>query len=137
MAWTYDSTATEPRDQLRLLIGDVLQADQQFQDEELDYILTGHPSLLSAAAAACRALASRYARYADKWVGNLKILASQKSRQYLRQAEEFDQQLVKSHQLHGVPSAGGVYVMEKVAYRQNDALVQNTIQRGMHDNIEG
>lgn len=133
MSWTYNTELTVSRDQLRLLIGDTLSTDQQFSNEELDWMLTENGNgLYRSAASACRMLAARYSRYADKWVGDLKILASQKSRSYLAMADTFAQQA--STQSWAVPTAGGVYVAEKEAAAENTSLVQPEFVRGMMAN---
>lgn len=133
MSWTYEILLATSRDKLRLLIGDTLSADQQFSDEELDWLLTENgDGLYRTAAAACRALATRYSRYADKWVGDLKILASQKARGYLAMAQELDTK--SSSMSWAVPTAGGVYVAEKEAATENTALVQPEFSRGMMTN---
>lgn len=135
MAWTYDSALGTDTDRLRFLIGDTDTADQQFQDSELEYLLTTHGTLYAAAAVACRALASRFARYADKWVGDLKILASQKARAYLELATSFDTKAMGSA-VWSIPTAGGVYTSDKEEQEANTALVQGTFKVGMHDNPE-
>lgn len=128
--WSYEPSAVAgDRDRLRLLIGDTLVSDQQFQDEELDYLLTSSGNLMSAAATACRALSARYARYADKWVGDLKILASQKARAYERLADQFEARGAT----YALPSAGGVYVAEKEVAAADSALVQPAFRVGVHD----
>lgn len=138
MAWTYDPELALPRDQVRLLVGDTDADDPQFQDEELDFLVAAHASVYSAAAVACRSLAGKYARYADKWVGDLKILASQKARAYERLAEQYDKQSVSdvaNLAILGVPTAGGVYVSEKEQQEADAELVKPFLKRGMHDNV--
>jgi triphosphoribosyl-dephospho-CoA synthetase len=135
MAWTYDSALSTDTDRLRFLVGDTLSTDQQFQDAELEYLIEAHGTLYAAAAAACRSLASKYARYADKWVGDLKILASQKSRAYAALAETFETKAVGAS-TWAIPTAGGVYTADKAEQEANTALEQGTFKRGMHDNLE-
>jgi len=133
VSWTYDTRLTTNRDQVRLLVGDTLSTDQQFSDEEFDYLIASNGNgLYRTAAAACRVLASRYSRYADKWVGDLKILASQKSRNYLAMAESFDAK--SGAQSWAVPTAGGVKVAEKEAAAADTSLVQPEFVRGMMTN---
>ena len=135
MSWTYDILLATNRDKVRLLIGDTLSTDQQFSDEELDWLLLENGNgLYRTASAACRALATRYSRYADKWVGDLKILASQKARGYLAMAQELDKK--SSASSWAVPTAGGVYVDEKEAAAADTSLVQPEFVRGMMTNTE-
>ena len=130
MSWSYDIVSGTTRDRVRLLIGDTLSTDQQFSDEELDWLITDNGNgLYRTAASACRTLAARYSRYADKWVGDLKILASQKSRNYLAMAEGFGTQA--SVQSWAIPTAGGVYVADKENAAADTSLVQPEFVRGM------
>lgn len=135
MSWSYDPELTEDKDRVRLLIGDTISTQQQFQDEELVWILSENgSSIYAAAASACRMLAAKYSRQADKWVGDLKILASQKARSYLALAESFDAKA--GSQMWAIPSAGGVYVDEKEAAAADTSLVQPEFTRGMMTNTE-
>jgi len=134
MSWTYDTSLPNDRDRVRLLIGDTLTQDQQLSDEELDAMLEIYGATISTAIAACRALAAKYARYADKWVGDLKILASQKSRAYFKLAEEL--QSAGSSALGtalAVPTAGGIWVGEKEMAESDADRVEPFFRRGMHD----
>lgn len=135
MAWTYDpADLDDPIYAVRLTIGDTNPNDPQMQDEEIQSLLdlTGN-SVASASAKAARALAARYARSVDKWVGDLKILASQRQRHYLNLSEELEGASALGH---GVPSAGGIRVSQKESMEANDDLVQPFFRRGMHDNRE-
>lgn len=132
MAWTYDSSALDvPLNAVRLLIGDTDSAAPQLQDEEIQTFIDTTDSSAAAAALAARALAAKYSRSVDKWVGDLKILASQRHRHYLLLVEKLESQ----GGVHGVPSAGGIRVSEKDAQSTNDDLVSPFFRRGMHDNL--
>jgi len=127
--WSYDPTGATSLDKLRLLIGDTDATDQLLQNEELTTLLSAAGSPTSAAATACRTLAARFARFADKWVGDLKILASQKARAYERLAEQYEARGA----VYAVPSAGGVRTAEKQAQAANTELVQPSFRIGVHD----
>lgn len=133
MAWTYDPECKKDIDRVRLLIGDTNEDQQQMQDEEIIFILTTEANLYAAAAACARVLSMRYARYVDKWVGDLKILASQRVKHYL--------DIYKELKLRGLsdatPSAGGVFASEKQDAAQDVSLVQPFITRGRDDNTSG
>jgi len=127
--WSYDPSGGTVTDQVRLLIGDTDSTDQQLQNEELATLIAAAGSTTSAAAMACRTLAARYARFADKWVGDLKILASQKSRAYERLAEQYEDRGA----VYAVPSAGGIRLADKEANTANTELVQPAFRIGVHD----
>lgn len=54
MSWSYDSSATEPKDQVRLLINDTDDTDEEnhyFEDEEITAFLTMEGNVVKLAAA--------------------------------------------------------------------------------------
>lgn len=130
MSWTYNPSLNTSRDRVRLYIGDTDTDDQQLSNEEIDAMLLLDASVFAAAAMAARTLAAKYARQADKWVGDLKILASQKARAYHELAETLT---AKSTSFVGTPTAGGVLVAEKETAAANTALVQPYLSRGRDD----
>jgi hypothetical protein len=134
VSWTYDETllATSELFQVRLKLGDTDTSDQQFQDEEIQRFLTEAGSVDGAVQRAARALASKYSRNVDKWVGDLKILASQRARAYRELAES----LTGTASTHRVPSAGGIYVSEKEDIAANEDLVAPSFIRDQFDNVE-
>lgn len=132
MTWTYNSDVTTDRDQVRLLIGDTIAADPQLDDGEIAFLLTSAGSVRGAAIGAARVLMAKYARLCDKWVGDLKILASQKQLHYKRLIDELTASNVAAH---GVPSAGGISVSQKQAYEADEDRVAPAIRRGMDDNV--
>lgn len=61
---------TTDLDKIRLELGDTDPARQLLTDDELNYFLSEHDTVLLAAAAACDSLATRFARdYDVKWQG--------------------------------------------------------------------
>lgn len=135
MPWSYDPNLVSDVDQVRFLIGDTLSTDPQLQNEEISAFLTIHANDVRATAiAAARALSARYTRQADKWVGDLKILNSQKSRQYARLAEDLGKS--SSASISGIPSAGGISVSKKEMAEEDEDRVVPFFKRGMHDNTD-
>lgn len=136
MSWTYEPAllnepARGPLMQVRLMIGDTNSADQQMQDEEIAYLLSITAGPGPAAYQACLLLAAKYARKADKQVGDLRIAYSAISKRYT----DLAQQVVGTRSLNQIPTAGGVYVSEQEAYEGNSGLRHNSIKRGMHDYV--
>lgn len=133
MSFSYDAELPTSLDRVRFTIGDTISTDPQLQNEEIQAMLDEHGDVVRATAIACvDALIARYARYVDKWVGDLKILASQRYRQY-KELRERLLMAVDNVALSGVPTAGGVYVAEKEQARNNTQLVQGAFRIGMHD----
>jgi len=82
MAWTYtDSPQTEPRDEVRLLVGDTdSTAPLPLTDAAVAYHLANAGgSALGAAAAAAAQLAGHYARQVDTSNGALSVGASKRA----------------------------------------------------------
>jgi hypothetical protein len=71
MSWTYtDNPLGDPRDALRLRVGDINEDDQLLSDAQCDYFLALHPDdLLLAAIKACEAIAARLAGTRPSSVG--------------------------------------------------------------------
>lgn len=132
MSWTYDETVldTNPIYQVRLKLGDVNENDPQLQDEEIQLLLDQTDSVNGATMQGARLLAARYARSVDKWVGDLKILASQRHRAYL----ELSKSLSALALVRGVPIAGGIRLSDKENITGDDDLVVPSFVRGLHDN---
>jgi hypothetical protein len=133
MSFTYNNMLETPLDEVRFRVGDTNPNDPQLQDEEIQILLAESANSPRAAAIkAVLALKARYARHVDKWVGDLKILASQRYKQYAELYEDLSSS--SDPALSGIPNAGGVYALEKSAARENRALVQGSFRIGIHDN---
>jgi len=131
--WTYDPTqiAAKPLFQVRWLIGDVIQTDQQLQDEEIGFAVTQRPSIYGAAAECCRALSARLARQADTAQGDLHTTYSQRSRAYALRAAEYESKAA----IRGgaLPYAGGVGIADKQNQEADTDRVPPQFQIGMED----
>jgi hypothetical protein len=129
MTWTYSSTDISTNlAKVRLLIGDTATADQQMTDEEINFFIDNEQTIYMAAYRCALALSAHYARRVDKEMGDLKLLASQRQRHYIRLAE----QLLKKN-VPGIPSAGGVWQSEKDTLTDNTDWVKPSFKLGMMD----
>ena len=137
--WTYEPELLDDPDdgplwRVRLRIGDTDAEKPQLQDEEIrNFLDEASGSVSRAALIAAKHLVAKYARAVDKWVGDLKILASQRHRAYLQLVEE----LQPASGLFGVPSAGGIRISDKDSMEANDDLVVPSFRRGDMDNTGG
>ena len=113
MTWTYTlaTLATTPKDQVRLMIEDTDTTDQQLQDEEIQFFLTQEGSVSRTAARCAETLAAKYARQADRKVGDMSLSASQRSKAYLELAARIRQQA----RINVAPYAGGISAGDKEA----------------------
>lgn len=130
MSWTYQFPIATDRDKVRLLIGDTDDDDKQLADEELDFFIAENANVYTAGSRACNALAARYARKADKKMGDLSIAMEKISSHYRDLAEEL---FARGAGSYSVPSAGGVEVTDRNANQQDTSVTHGFIRRGMHD----
>src|SRR2546425_151072 len=131
MTWSYNPSllATNAKDAVRLLVGDVLQSDPQMQDEEISYFVTARGSLYGAAAECCRALAAKFSRSVDQQGGTFKTFYSQMAKAYTVKSLEFDNKSA----LFGaaMPYAGGISLTDKQTQDLNSDRVLPQFNLGM------
>jgi hypothetical protein len=133
MSWTYNpEDLTTDLNKFRRLLGDVNEDDQQYSDEEAEMFLGAAGSIEGAVARAAKALAARYSRNVDKWVGDLKILNSQRAKAYL----ELSKSLSGAASTYRVPSAGGIRISQKEEVEADTELVVPSFRRDHMDNVE-
>jgi hypothetical protein len=94
VTWTYSGDpSSNAKDEVRFLVGDTDSTVQEVSDEEIAYIITMHgdPGAnygnYAAAAVLAQAIASKYAKKADKSVGGLSIQYKQKFDNYMALAQ--------------------------------------------------
>ena len=132
MTWTYGGDpSANARDQVRFLIGDTDTGDQLLQDGEVNYCLGAEPNPMLAGARACEAISAKFARKVDRAVGDLKLQASQRSKQYRERAEELRRQ---GGLFFATPYAGGISISDKEATEADTDRVKPFFFRGMEDN---
>ena len=133
MSWTYNvaQLSTNQTYQIRLLIGDTIQTDQQFQDEEIVFMLSKRSTIYGAAAELCRSLASRFARKADSMDREMRTQYSAISRNYLAMANTFSARASSG----AVPYAGGISVADKQSQESDPDRVAPAFNIGMQDNF--
>jgi hypothetical protein len=131
MSWSYDAASlSDPINEVRLFIGDTNENDQQLQNEEIQLFIDASSTTSGAAVMALRVLCSKYARYVDKWVGDLKILASQRYRAYKDQLAQME---TGGGGILGLPYAGGIRISDKCATEADTDLVKPSFARDLHD----
>ncbi len=135
MTWTYNvsNLSTSQLFQLRLLIGDIKQTDQQFQDEELNCFLSLYPNVYGAGAMACRALATKLSREADTVDKDLRTTLSSRATAYAKRAAQYDMQA--NIRGGGLPYAGGISVSDKEKNQLNTDRNPTQFNIGMDDNL--
>lgn len=81
--WTYGGDpSASAKDAVRFFVQDTVESDPQFQDAEINYVLTKYPQPRAAAAVLADIAAAKYARFADKAVGDLRISYGQRVKAY-------------------------------------------------------
>lgn len=132
MTWTYDGDpSANDRDEVRYLVGDTDTSSQLTTDEEIAYAVAEEADNLMAAARVAKALAAKFARLADKAVGDLNISYSQRQEAYLNLAKELE---TRSNRSGAPPYAGGISISDKETVVDNDDRVEPAFRKGMNDN---
>lgn len=128
MTWTFsDSDISTNLAKVRVLIGDTDTTDQLLSDEIVNYFLTARASNLNLAAAdACDAIASKFARKADFRNGALAVSASQRAKAYTAKAQELRERDGSLAEI----SIGGQSIDEKDSLGQDADAVQPRFARG-------
>lgn len=131
MTWTYggDPTANN-RDEVRFLVGDTDTGDQLITDEEIAYAVAEAHTNRGAAALIARAVAAKFARRADKSVGDLRISYSQQHKHYLELAGRLESETA----FEITPYAGGISKDDKETQEEDTDRVEPSFAVGMHDN---
>lgn len=132
--WSFDPTqlATSPLYQVRSMIGDVVETQQQLTDGEVLYAISMRTTSYGAAAECCRNLSVRYARSVDQSAGSQKISYSQMSKAYALQALAFETKATMSGS--GTPFSGGISQADKLNNVGDDDNVEPSFGIGMFDN---
>lgn len=134
MTWSYNTNllATNAKDAVRLLIGDVVTCDQQMQDEEISYFVSVRSTLYGAAAECSRALAAKFSRSVDQQGGTSKVFYSQMAKAYTVKAMEFE---LKSAEFGAaMPYCGGISLSDKQLQELNTDRTLPIFTKGMMDN---
>ena len=131
--WTYYPTklATVPLYQVRAMIGDTVQTDQQLQDEEINFFLSLRASVWGAAAECCLALAAKFSRSVDQAVGTAKNAYSQMAKAYIARAAVFNARAAMGGS--GLPYAGGISAADMLNALQNQDRVAPSFTIGFTD----
>lgn len=125
MTWTYsENPAGSNLDAIRALVGDVDATDQLVSDEIINWSLTQHPSIYTAAAEVADHLAAKFAREVNRRAVDLQLGSSDKLDYYTSLARKLRRQAVV---MEAVPVAGGI------VRETNTALLQPDFYRGLHD----
>ncbi len=132
MTWTYSG---DPRDSevdaIRFLIGDVNTNDQLINDEEILYLISTEPTTLQRAIVAANTILLSFAMLIDKSVGDLKISASQRHKNYMAVIVMLEDRAGASA---GLPFAGGISVTDKTAREGKSDRVKPAFKVDMNRN---
>jgi hypothetical protein len=133
--WTYNpaKASTNAVYQVRRLIGDVLQNDQQMQDDEIQWYVDNFSNVWTAAGNACLALAAQFARLVDTIQGELRTLYGQRSKNYLAMANT----LLNQGKGRGpaFAYAGGISQSDKLMYVEDTDRVPPQFNLMIFDNL--
>lgn len=131
MTWTYaGDPSMSDRDAVRFLVGDTDTDDQLVTDEEIAWQLTEEADVYGAASTVAFAIAGRFARKADKSVGDLRVSFSQQVQQYRELAITLRQ---RQGQSLAEPYAGGISISGKRTVENDTDRVRPAAAIGVHD----
>ncbi len=135
MAFTYDPTNDIGK--VRLNIGDTDSDAAQFQDSEIQSLLTTYKNVMAASIAAARALAAKYSRRSDITVESVSKRYSQMSANYLALASQLEVQAAKDGTNTAGIGATGISIAEiDAAFADTDRPQSQNVE-GMFDNRDG
>ena len=136
MSVTYsgDPSAT-PRDAVRFLLRDTSTSDAEFEDAEIEWLVSEQPNVYKAAANGARAKAAEASdSLASKTVGSLTLTYSERATRWLDIAKTLDAQANKGLGSTIQPYSGGISKSDKEATASEDDYDPPFFWRGQFDN---
>jgi uncharacterized UPF0160 family protein len=132
LTWSYSGDpSNSAEDAVRFLVNDTDEDRQEFQDEEIAWLLTeADDDVYRAASYAARRLHSRYAAKIDKAVGDLKISYSDRAKAYSDLVTELEAKI--GVEFDFMPYMGGSLSETENDYMDTDKR-PNSFRVGMHD----
>lgn len=133
MTWSYDGDpANSDLDAVRREIGDTNTNDQLLSNEEVNFALDQEgDSITAASARCCEWLMREYAKQADKTIGQLNIMLSQKSARYEAMATKLRKKGIKSAL---APYVGGLSETERDTDEDDTDLIQPIFTKDIFTN---
>lgn len=130
MTFTYSGDpGNSDRDQVRFLVGDTAElAGVSLSDEEIAYLLVSEGSVLRAAVAGAERILDRLARQVNKQVGDLRIDATDRHRQYRETVARLRRQV----RTGAPPWAGAISRRDKEARAADGDRVEPAFSRDLH-----
>lgn len=121
---------------IRVLIGDTDTSDELLTDTQINMLIALYTNTFSAAAAAARAIAAKFAREVDATVDSTQASNSQKYEHYKDLADRLDSQARTSGLLAGIPYAGGISIADKETRVSNTDRVTPAFTRTLFDGAD-
>jgi len=133
--WTFDPTqvSATPLYQVRSLIGDIINSDQQLPDSTIDWAISNYSNIWLAGAECCRMLAAQFSRKVDTVQGEIRTLYSQQSKNYKMMALDLEQRgLLRGASM---PYAGGISISDKTTQVEDTDRVPPQFNLAWGDNL--
>jgi len=118
--------------QIRLLIGDIDTSDELFSDAQITSLESLYGGVYATAAAACNALAAKFAREVDATVDDVRASNSQKYEHYVALAKTLSMQAARN--IGATPYAGGISRSDKQTYETDSDRVEPAFTVELHTN---
>lgn len=133
MTFSYSGNPkSSPKDEVRFLLGDTNKSRPMMSNHEINYLIDEEGSPLQAAISGSLQLAAKYSRMCDETVGKVKKDYSQRSKAFLKLADELRKKVVWSGGL--MPYAGGISISGKSDNDSNPDRVKPIFTRETHNN---
>lgn len=135
MTWTYVDPALDPKDAVRLNIGDTDESNPLFSDEEINYVLTGEDNPYAAGAQLADMAAARFAREVDKSSDGDSISSSQRFKHFKELAEQLRAEAVRTGAAAvGAPFIGGISYADKEEREADTDRIPTAVRTNVHGN---
>lgn len=129
MSWSFDDSLATDRDNVRLLIGDTDNTDQQFSDETIDALLAAQ-TVYDTASRLVSNLIAKYARKAQMSMGSLSISYNQLVENYKSLLAVIQGQASKRRSF--LVYGGGLSKTDKELVQSDTDRVKPSFTRNLH-----
>jgi hypothetical protein len=135
MSWSYSAESDQPKDAVRLLVGDVDSSDPLVTDEEISQFVELYPGdVYSAAATVCEVIAAKLAREVSHSGDGLSFSGGELMKHYLELADRLRRLSKRLKSKKVTPYVGGISWAEREKADQDADKIQTAFRSHMHDN---
>lgn len=131
MTWSYSGNPSySDLNHVRFLITDTDTEEKLLQDEEISFALSVEGKVSGAAALCCEVLSRNFAKKADKSIGPIRIVNSNRAVQFDKMAKAMRDKLTMT----AIPYSGGLSYIERATDEADADLIKPAFGIGMMSN---